>query len=94
MKEIAPGDPLFESLVDDLDTFLDHLDEQRKRRLALEEASLRSFLAYALRTIASRLGYKIVGISEFIKDAADAVRTGWQEGAARARAGALRRQSQ
>jgi len=90
MNEIRPSDPQFEFLLDELDDFLGGLDRQRLRRLQTEEQSFRAFCAYALQSIADRLGYIIVGLIEFMKDLGAMAAEGWWAGVARARSEALR----
>lgn len=90
MTEVRPGDPEFDEMLGYLDDFLDGLDKEDRQRLETEELSMRKFVAVFLETLASKLGYVLVGAVEFVKDVGASVKEGWREGAARARAESLR----
>lgn len=83
-KDIAPGDDEFEDVARRLHTFLGSLDSAEIKRIEISENSFRAFCAMALTEIASRLGYKVHSIEEFLIDMAWSFKTGWNEGAQRA----------
>ncbi len=88
---LSPGDPEFDAIAARLGQFLDELDVRDREIVEQTEESFRRFCAYAVRTIAARLGYVVQNVSEFVLDMASSFSSGWQAGRQRAREASLRR---
>lgn len=87
---ISPADPEFERVADALGKFLDDLDESNQAIVHKTEMSFRYFCAYAVQSIAAKLGYALTNIAEFVRDMGASWSEGWQAGRQRAREASLR----
>lgn len=85
-KVITPYDPEMEDILAELYNRTDAI----KAREKLSQDSFKTWVMVQIQDIASKLGYIIEGLSEFIKDLGYSFNKGFQEGRQRARENSYR----
>lgn len=85
-KTITPYDPEMDAILSELYNRTETIKEREK----LSQESFKTWLMIQIQDIASKLGYVVVGLSEFIKDLGYSFNKGFQEGRKKARENSYR----